>query len=297
MSSDSPYGPARPNLALGVAATLGAFALLAVGSAFVKAAAQSLPVSQIVFFQGLICLALSLPACLAGGLADLRTDRLGLHVVRSFAGILGFVCFFVSIRHIPLAEGILLNNCAPLYVPFIVWIWGRKRFRKVLWIPLITGFAGMALILNPSAVTWHWAVVPAVTSGIFFGTAIVAVRRLVQTDPPMRTLFYYFVITCAATLPVMLAQWKTPEPRVWLHLVGAGVTIWGFQYLFAFAYRFALPSRLAPFNYSIVVYGAILDWLIWGHVPTLAAASGALLIALGGVLTIRFESPAGKDEE
>lgn len=293
----SSYGPARPNLALGVACTLVAFALLAVGSAFAKVAAQSLPVSQIVFFQGLICLLLSLPACVGGGAHGLKTERIGLHITRSLAGILGFACFFVSIRHIPLAEGILLNNCAPLYVPFIVWIWGRKRFRTILWIPLVTGFAGMALILMPGSMDWHWAVIPAVISGIFFGTAIVAVRRLVQTDPPMRTLFYYFVITCIVTLPLTLAQWTTPSPRVWAHLAGAGVTIWGFQYLFALAYRFALPSRLAPFNYSIVVYGAILDWLIWGHIPVPLAICGALLIALGGALILRIESPAEKDEE
>lgn len=53
------------------------------------------------------------------------------------------------------------------------------------------------------------------------------------------------------------------------------------------AYRLADAAWLAPFGYSSLVFAALIGWIGFGDLPTLATLLGAGLIVAGGLLLIR----------
>jgi hypothetical protein len=57
------------------------------------------------------------------------------------------------------------------------------------------------------------------------------------------------------------------------------------QLLIIFAYRYAKPGRIAPFNYSVVVFSGLIGWIVWHNRPDALALVGVLLVSAGGIFT------------
>ena len=74
------------NLALGAILSSLSFFCTAVMSALVKATEELTSTAVVLLFQNLICLVLILPIALHGGWASVRTQKIGLHVLRAVSG-------------------------------------------------------------------------------------------------------------------------------------------------------------------------------------------------------------------
>jgi drug/metabolite transporter (DMT)-like permease len=272
------------NLRLGIVLTVLAFLCVAIMSAFAKAASASASAGVLVFFQNAISLLLLLPWVLWAGVADLKTQHLGLHVVRGIAGLLSQYFFFLALKYLTLLDAVLLVNAAPLFIPFVAWIWLKTRIERKLWLGLGIGFVGIILILQPTAGVFDWATPLALVAGAFSALALVAEGRLRATEPASRILFYYFLISSLLTAPLVIARWSPPEPRAWLWLLGVGVFMMASQLVLILAYTQASPARMSPLNYSVVVFAGLINWLVWDQVPNLLSAAGVVLVCAGGIV-------------
>lgn len=281
-----PSSPSTGHLELGILFTILAFLSVAIMSAFGKAAAPSVSSGVLVFFQNSISLVLLLPWVLRGGSAGLKTGHLGLHVVRGGAGMLSQYFMFVALNFIPLVDAVLLVNAAPLFIPLITWIWLKQTVSGKMWMSLIIGFAGIVMILQPGASVFSWATPLAIVAGVFSAIALVTVGRLNLTEPSARILFYYFLISSILTTPLVIIKWSPPEPSAWLYLIGIGVTMAVAQFLLILAYEYASPSRVAPFNYSVVIFSGLIGWAVWNEVPNGLSLVGTLLVCAGGILSV-----------
>lgn len=52
---------------------------------------------------------------------------------------------------------------------------------------------------------------------------------------------------------------------------------------------------LAPFDYSSMIFAALIGYVIFTEVPTLPVALGSILVVLGGILIIWRERNLGMD--
>src|SRR5262245_22972874 len=283
-----PPSPASARLALGVLLTVLGFLAVAVMSAFAKAASDTgLSAGVLVFFQNAISLALLLPWVLRGGVAGLKTRRPALHFVRAVAGLPSQYLLFGALKYIPLVRAVLLANAAPLFIPLIAWLWLRQAIPAKLWASLLIGFVGVVLILQPGAGVFSWATPLALAAGACSALALVAVGLLDTTEPPARTLAYYFLFSSVLTAPFLVSDWTTPGLRGWFWLGGVGVTMALAQFLLILAYDQASAAALSPFNYSVVVFSGLLGWLVWDQVPNALSLVGVVLVCAGGVLATR----------
>jgi drug/metabolite transporter (DMT)-like permease len=299
MTGENPSAP-PDRLLPGIALTMLAFLAVAVMSALAKAAtAANVSAEVLTFFQNFLSLLLFAPWLLRGGVVGLKTRRIGLHLVRAVTGLLSQYLLFVALQlNLPLVDAVLLANAAPLFIPLVVWVWQRQRISARLWVSLVIGFVGIVLILQPGPDVFRggWGTPLAIAAGAFSAVALVAVRRLNTTEPPARTLFYYFFISSALTAPFAAVKWATPEPRAWIWLLGVGVCMALAQWLLILAYQQAPPSRLSPFNYSVVVFSGLIGWAVWDQEPNLLSLGGILLVYLGGILsTVHFHRILGHE--
>ncbi len=284
--SEAAAVPAK-HLGRGIVLIILAFFCLALISAFAKAVAPDVSSGVIVFFQYAISLVVLMPWFVRVGVRNLRTHKLKLQLVWSIFGLGSQFLLFVALTTIPLLDASLLANASPLFIPLVVWVWQKERPDAWLAFTLLLGFVGIVLILQPGGASGIISLgTPiAIAAGVCSAIGLTAAGLLQKTELVPRTLFWYFLLSPLLVSPISFATWTMPTPRAWLYLLLIGVCMAAAQLLTVLAYTQASPSRLAPFNYSVVVFSALIGWVVWNEVPNLLTLAGAVLVAVGGILS------------
>jgi drug/metabolite transporter (DMT)-like permease len=289
-ATGEPYGdpPRQENALFGGMLIVLAFLCIAIMCAFVKAAPH-VPIGTIIFFQNVIGLLLFGPWVLAHGAAKVKTSRIWLHIQRAVSGILSQALMFIALRKMPMMNAVLLGNSAPLFIPIIAWMWLKQKISGAVWSSLVLGFIGVILILDPNpASLLNPFVILAISAAFFSALALVTVNRLSITETSEQILFYYFLLSSLAAVPFAFATWKILSDKEWVYLIAIGMFMVAAQLFIILAYRYASAGRIAPFNYSVVVFSGLIGWLLWRDVPDSLSLAGVLLVSAGGILSTRF---------
>jgi len=276
------------NLPRGAALVIAAALLFATTGAIIKHIAVTLPNEMVVFFRSLFGLLALAPFFVRHGARYYATRRLGAHLVRALAGLAAMYCYFYAIGHLPLAEAVLLNYTAPLFIPFAALFWVGEPFSARLWWPIGIGFVGIGLILKPGLSLLAPIALIGLASGMFSALAMAGIRKLTDTEPATRVVFY-FSLTCTLVAALPLAwRWQTPAPELWVPLVLTGVLSTVAQILMTRGYSHAPAAQVGPFLYAIVVFAALLGWAFWGEIPDWLSLAGTLLVVLAGIVAIHM---------
>ena len=155
-----------------------------------------------------------LPLIWRMGPARIRTQRPGIHLLRSLTGLSAMYCFFYALAHLNLAEAMLLNYSAPLFIALIAVLWLGERVTLTLSIALLVGFAGIALILKPDTGIIAPAALIGSGAGLFAGIAMVSIRRMSDSEPPMRIVFYFSLIATLVSAIPLIWHWRGCSPPV-----------------------------------------------------------------------------------
>jgi drug/metabolite transporter (DMT)-like permease len=280
MSTDNPVR--------GALLVSGAALMFASMGGLIRVVSAQMPNEQVVFFRNLFGLLVLVPILWQrGGRIELKTAHPGLHLVRSLFGLAAMYCFFYALSVLPLADAVLLNFTAPLFIPFVAMLWLGEGVSGRLWAAIVIGFSGVLLILKPGSGLYGGAALIGLASGAFAAVAMVSLRKLSATEPPLRVVVYYGVICTLVSCVPMLLSWQAVEPRLLLMLAAAGGFATMGQYLLSRGYGCAPAAQIAPFTYTSVVFAAVYGWLFWQELPGWTSAAGTLLVVVAGVLAMR----------
>ncbi|MDH3609129.1 MAG: DMT family transporter [Gammaproteobacteria bacterium] len=274
------------NLILGcIFAMFAELCFVGMGS-LVKLLSENLPSQNVLFFRNLFGLLILLPLIFRLGIKTLKTDNLKWHFLRSLSGVSAMYCFFYALSELPLADAMLLKISAPLFIPIIAFVWLSEHISLRATMAILIGFLGVILVLKPTG-TVHIASIAGLMGGALAALAKVTIRRMSDTEPISRIVFYFGLISLIiATIP-MFWFWQNPNQKEWMLLILLG----GFgtfgQLFLTKAYTLAPASRIAPFTYSSILFAAAIGWIFWSEIVTLLTVSGAFLIIMAGILIIQ----------
>lgn len=266
----------------------------------VKLAAQSgYSPAEIVFYRNAIALVL-LSASLIGGRLDPRTAHWKFQIYRGLSGFVSLMLYFYAIAWLPLATAVTLNYTSPLFLALFLTLLSGARLQKGMLGALVTGFAGVLLLLQP---TLHADQITGgamgLASGVLAGLAYYNVRELGQKGEPVwRTVFYFSLIsTLGAGLWMLFFTFHPLTLRGGLLLLGVGVFATLAQLAMTRAYALGRTLVAASLAYTAVVFASLFGALIWGEVLTLGAWAAIALIVLSGMAATGFSrvNPAEQD--
>lgn len=281
-----PLTPARHLLAGASLIVLGEFlfASMGVGIRFVSA---EVPNEVVVFFRNSFSVLLLTPWLLQGARPRFVTRVPWLHLLRALAGLGAMYCFFFAIAHIPLADAMLLKLTTPLFIPLIALLWLGERLTWTLGLAVLLGFIGVLFVLHPGLDGISGVAAIGLLGGALAAVALVTVRRLSRSEPPARIVFYFaFLATIISAVPLIWA-WRTPSPPAlaWLVAVSALATLG--QVCLTKGLALAPVSRVGPFGYFAVIFGAAYSWLLWSEPLSWGTLIGSLLVLASGVILTR----------
>ena len=254
----------------------------------IKIASSELHSAQLVFFRSIFGLIIILPIVLPKGVTFIKTPILRMHIFRGFISICAMSCFFYAIGHIGLSESTLLNATSPLFIGLMSMPILKEKVSFSTSIALIVGFIGVVFILKPGTALFTFAALIGLCSGFFIASAKVLVRYMANTEPVLRTVFYFSITTTVYSGILMLWFWQTPSYYDVGMMVLAAICATGGQTLLTYSFTHNDAVSVAPFTYVTVVIATLIGWIGWNELPDLGSSIGAILI-ISACLSLSFQ--------
>ena len=276
----------------GAYCALGASLMMALMGTAVRMASTEIPNEMVVFLRNAFGLLALWPWIRRVGLSGLATDQWPGHLLRSLTGLSAMYCFFYAIARLDLAQAVLLNFSAPLYIAPIAWLWLGEAITGRLMLSALIGFAGVVLILKPATAPFSTDAAIGALSGLLAAIAMVSLRSMAPSEPPVRAVVYFSAIGTVVSAVPLIWAWETPAPFTLLIMGAAGIFATLGQILLTTGYLLAPAARVAPYTYSTVLFAALIGWILWHEVPGLMSTAGALLVCVAGILAVaRAKAP------
>jgi len=112
-------------------------------------------------------------------------------------------------------------------------------------------------------------------------------------ETPLAMLFYPCLVIVLSTLPIAPLHWATPSARDLAILVAVGL-LWPVAHaLFATALKRSTIARLAPYEYSSIVWVVAIDFLVFAIAPSLTTLIGSAIIIVACLLLVE-RAPAAE---
>ncbi|MGH2612371.1 MAG: DMT family transporter [Rhabdochlamydiaceae bacterium] len=279
------------NLRRAIPAMLFACLIYAILSAVVKEELSHLSVWGILFWRYAISVFLFIPWMLyqmQGHSFSLKPTSFKLYWARVGGSVIAIYLYCTALKTLSIGLASLLNNTLPLFVPLVARVWKKTPINHQLWWGFGVALLGVILVLAPHSAHWNKNMFLAIGSGLFGAFSVVSLRYTHYQEPSYRINFYFFLLALVITIPMTFfninESWKALSIKDMLPLLIIGVTGLLYQQSSSFALKHAPARFLAPFMYSTVIWGMILDRWFWGIVLTSSMLIGTVLIIFGNIL-------------
>ena len=268
--------------------------LFATMGVFVKLGSAHFGAAELAFYRSLVTfLAMLGLLAVRRGRGTLATRYFGMHLLRAVVGSISLIGYFYAITALPLATAQTLNYTSPLFLAIGTVVLLGERFSGRLVAAIVVGFAGVALLLQPTFQEGkEAAALIGLFSGIFSSWAYLSVRTLGRLgEPDWRVVFWFGLVAS-----VMCAGWQlatsTFHPitgeNIWI-LAGIGLCGTLAQLAMTRAYRTGNTLVVGSLSYSTLVFGALATWLVWSERMAALEWAGMLVIVASGIMAMRAE--------
>ena len=245
---------------------------------------------QITFARAMVVIILLLPLIYKlGGIKFLKTDKPYLHFFRSLAGLTGNIMFFLAFQRLPVADVTVISQAVPIFSCIFAIIFLNELIGWRRWLAILIGFGGVIIAINPTG-TIAVASIYALIGTLMWSTTIIFLRLLGTTEHPVKTVFYFMLVSFIITSFFQPFLWKEPSLRVIALFIGLGVSAFLTQLLMTYALQKAPASIVSPFNYTGIVWAIIFDYLIWNSHPLFTTILGGLIITISGIYIFKREA-------
>ena len=262
--------------------------MFAVNDIMGKWLAGSFSAGQIVLTRSLAALLVLAPLLLKGGAPELiRLERPGLQVSRVALATAEIVFFYMAIRFLPLADVMTFYLAGPIYVAAVSpWLLGERVDRRQ-WLAIAAGFAGVVIMLAPSGGVFGWPSLVSLAGALCYAMMVVQSRQLRGT-PDKVLVFWQTIGALIGGLVTGPAHWLTPTLVDAALLAMLGVVAMLAHVCIARSLKLAPAAVVAPIQYSLLLWGILFGYLVFGDRPRPTMLIGAAIIIAAGLALYRI---------
>jgi len=277
-------------------------------STFIKAAGTEIATGQITFYRSAFAMVPILAYLAFKG--HLRTafqtnDILG-HLTRGFIGILAMSCGFYGLVHLPLPEAIAIGYAMPLLAVVFAAFFLKETVRLYRWSAVFVGLIGVMIITWPRLTLLSdgdagsgaaLGAVAVLLSAALGAVAMVLVRKLVQKERTHTIVLYFSLSASCFSLLTLPFGWEPLPWSTFLLLMAAGFCGGIAQILLTQSYRYADMSTIAPFEYTSIILGMGIGYVLFDEVPTGVMLFGTTIVVGAGIFIIFREHRLGLERK
>jgi len=287
------------------------FALLcfAVQDSLIKLLADRYAVLQILCIRSLAALLILIfvGQYLLGFRVFKATQPLPM-VLRGILAFLAFTTYYLALTRIPLAEAAAVYMTAPLFVTMLSVPLLGERVGWHRWLAVTFGFCAVVIMLNPGSALFRVEAAMPLFSALCYALIPILSRKIGFSEHALTIAVYTitsFLLLCllASTIVYsvppaatgsgftgnLLQRWSLPTlADLWLMALSGAVFTAGLLCITQ-AYRVAIVSSVAPFEYSYLVWASLLGYLAFGDLPGSRTVLGSVAVVACGCYVLYRE--------
>jgi drug/metabolite transporter (DMT)-like permease len=263
--------------------------------ALLKLLAASYPPMEVAVLRGAASLPfLVLPIALSGRWHLLKPRRFPMHLLRGALQVLVLGCFIYAVRALTLANAYAVFLSAPLIMTALSVPILKERTDARGWIAIMAGLTGVIVMLRPNVAGFvSLGSLAALIAAVGYAVSAITVRILTRTDTTASVVVWTISLMTLISATIALPHWVGLQPQHYHWLVLLGVLAAIGSYFLTEAFRSAPAAVVAPLEYTALLWGIIIDRLIWHVLPSArVCAGGAIVIASGLYLVWRERTQA-----
>jgi len=172
----------------------------------------------------------------------------------------------------------MLNKISPFFVTLFAVFFLKEKLTKIQIPVLIIVFIGALLIIKPQ---FNLSVVPSLAgflSAMFAGSTYTIIRFLRDRENASTIVFYFSFVSVVVMFPLMMLNYQKPTMIQFIYLLGIGIFAGIAQFALTNAYRYAPASEVAIYDYTSIVFSAIIGFIVWSEVPDFLSIMGTVII-------------------
>ena len=255
-------------------------------SIFVRLAGD-LPTMQKAFFRNLVSITVAVWM--------LNKSKAGFRVqarnvlpicIRAVSGTVALVAGYYTFDHMIIADATILFKSAPFFTMlFSAWLM-KEKVRTLEWLIFSVAVFGSVLVIKPSFnFTAMLPAIIAILGGVCTGVSVTLVRFMQIRGEKSETIVLAFsAFSCFVFLPSLILNYVPMNFTQFAYLMGAGVAAAVGQFSMSAAYKRAPSNVLSSFEYSQVLFTAVLGAIMFAQLPDALSLVGYLIVVSASVL-------------
>ena len=249
-----------------------------------------IPTMEKAFFRNAVAIIASLILLIRSGeKIRIKKGCMGDIFLRCVFGTSGLIANFYAIDKLNIADANMLNKLSPFFAILISIPILKEKPKKIDILAVIVAFLGAMLIVRPTGSNMQ--LVPALIGlygGFGAGAAYVFVRKLGKKGERTPIIVLCFsIFSTAVSIPFIAVNYVPLKPMQLICLVMAGLSATIGQFGITSAYKYAPAKEISVFDYTQVIFAAILGMLFLGELPQAMSFIGYVIII--GVAVLRWK--------
>ena len=250
-----------------------------------------IPTMEKAFFRNAVAIIASLILLIRSGeKIRIKKGCMGDIFLRCVFGTSGLIANFYAIDKLNIADANMLNKLSPFFAILISIPILKEKPKKIDILVVIVAFLGAMLIVRPTGSNLQ--LVPALIGlygGFGAGAAYVFVRKLGKKGERTPIIVLCFsIFSTAVAIPFIAVNYVPLKPVQLICLVMAGLSATIGQFGITSAYKYAPAKEISVFDYTQVIFAAILGILFLGELPQAMSFIGYVIIIGVAVLRWRY---------
>lgn len=284
----------RSNAQLGILIMLVGTLLFGLNDVMGKWLVSTYAVGQVILIRSVAALIVLLPFVLKSGIRPLvSVERPWLQALRVAATALETYCFYFAVVTLPLADVITYWLAAPIYVAALSPFFLGEKVGWRRWTAICIGFVGVVVALEPSAAAFTAPALISVVGSLCFALMML-ISRALRSTPDTTFAFWQIIGGLLVGLATVPFGWVTPGAVDFGLLMLLGIVSMVGHMCVNRALKLADAATVTPYQYTLLFWGVIFGWLIFGDVPRAAMLLGALIIVASGLFIFLREQQLKK---
>ncbi|MCQ2532996.1 MAG: DMT family transporter [Clostridia bacterium] len=274
----------------------------AVMSLFVNLSGD-MPVWQKAFFRNIVAVVISLSLLFKSkeGFKIKKSSLPGLFMRATF-GTIGILANFYAISKINIADALILNKMSPFFAIIASIFVLNERATLKQWLTVFVAFIGSLFVVKPAFIIsiingteiaggGEFPAIIGLVGGVSAGIAYTFLRKVKLNGERGNVVVAFFsIFSCLVLMPFIFFTYQPITKFQLLMLLGAGVSACCGQITITAAYGYCPAKEISIYDYSTVIFAAILGFIFLQQIPDKWSILGYIIIILASLYSFIYNN-------
>lgn len=240
-----------------------------------------LPTMQKVFFRNFVAMIFAFIAMVkAHDSFKPKKGSMKYLLIRSAAGLAGVFGNFYALDKIELSNASMLNKMSPFFALVFSALFIKEKVKPKQAIAIAVAFIGALFIIKPTFGNSDLlASLAGFGGGMAAGAAYTCVRWLgIKGENGRMIVLFFSTFSCVLTVPYLIFDYHYMSAFQWFALLMAGLFAAGGQFAITAAYTCAPSREISVYDYSQIVFAAVVGFFVFGDIPDVWSFVGYFII-------------------